>query len=162
MRAHFVKCFPLSLLPFAPRAPALDNTNNIIWCVTRAWCLPTDRTSALLTKIVLHCERTCETILTKYEHQCASVNIVDNSLKNVYRNVSIYRKCIISITVVKKFKCRGSYISEKIRITGNWEKPTENTPVIRCPIRKPGVKTQWEKTRERITRSNATHFSSED
>ena len=38
-----------SLLPFAPRAPALDNTNNIIWCVTRAWCLRTDRTSVLLT-----------------------------------------------------------------------------------------------------------------
>ena len=135
--AHRSNAF--SLLPFAPRAPALDNTNNIIWCVTRAWCLRTDRTSGLLTNIVLHCERACETVLTIHEHQCASGNIVDNSLKKVYKNVSIYRKCIyIYIIVVKKCKCRGSYISEKIRITGNWEKPTENTPVIRCPIRKPG------------------------
>ena len=92
---NLVNCNLLLLLPFAPRAPALDNTNNIIWCVTRAWCRRTDRTSPLLTKIVLHCERTCETILTKYEHQCASADIVDNSLKNVYRNVSIYRKSII-------------------------------------------------------------------
>ena len=78
-----------SLLPFAPCAPALDNTNNIIWCVTRAWCLRTDRTSALLTNIGLHCERACGTILTIRKHQCASANIVDNSLKNVHRNVSI-------------------------------------------------------------------------
>ena len=91
-----ISCFcSHSLLPFAPRTPALDNTNNIIWCVTRAWCLRTDRTSGLLTNIVLHCEQAFETVLTIHEHQCASANSVDDSLKNVYRNVSIYRKCII-------------------------------------------------------------------
>ena len=70
-----------SLLPFASRAPALENTNTIIWCVTLARCLRTDRTSGLLSNLVLDCERDCETVLTILEHQCASANIVDNSLK---------------------------------------------------------------------------------
>ena len=49
-------------------------------------------------KLDLHCERACETI---HEHQYA--NIVGNSMKNVYRNVST-GNVYIYITVIKKFK----------------------------------------------------------
>ena len=61
--------------------------------------------------------------------------------------------------------------SQKIRVQGQLhkvkkfaqqetrKKPLENTPVIRCPIRKPGVKTQWDKKPGKVFLDRMQHIS---
>ena len=92
-----VKCYVLSAFITTldtPRASARQHQQKLQQhnLVRDSCMVPSDRQDQ---RFINQHSRAFETVLTIHEHQCASANIVDNSLKNVYRNVSIYRKCII-------------------------------------------------------------------